>query len=120
MGKSAKFHKIGQTKKERDQIKIAKNSRVTKPDAPTSSKVKKALKAQGAPKPAAAKSIIKKSQVKPKEADGDVQMGNTSAGPSAPSQPKKHVLDGRVDYVSLMSSRRSGAQLKKKMIGTAK
>ncbi|KAJ3291360.1 hypothetical protein HK104_006155 [Borealophlyctis nickersoniae] len=114
MGKSAKVGRIGKTKKERDALKIAKNSGVIKTihDPAQTSATSKKSAARDVAKSTPASATVKSSTAKKQQQyDGDIEMGGIAK--STQRQQKKHILEGRVDYVSLMNSRKSGAQMKK-------
>ncbi|KAI8906603.1 hypothetical protein DFJ77DRAFT_477310 [Powellomyces hirtus] len=127
MGRSAKFGRVGKTKKERDQIKVTMNSRITKPTTPSAKSNRKtpseptqspavaaaaaALKAVANPRPAAKKTKEVPPPAPPAKASttAEVEMGDAT---SAAVPDKSYILKGRVDYVSLMNSRRSAKTLK--------
>ncbi|KAL2911546.1 hypothetical protein HK105_208990 [Polyrhizophydium stewartii] len=127
MGRSAKFSRIGQTKSDRDRIKVAKNSRVEKAQTDKASVRKPAaVAAPQAPPPAAAPPARKTqaSDVDMAPVAAAVRSARSAAAAAAAasanlsnpgkagtkpagdgSQPKSYVL-GEKDYVSLMNSRR--------------
>ncbi|TPX69043.1 hypothetical protein SpCBS45565_g02641 [Spizellomyces sp. 'palustris'] len=118
MGKSAKFGRAGKTKKERDQIKIAKNSRITKSSTTSSTAANiSATINQEVIQQSTNKTSPKLPQTtaKPKHStkdpDGDVVMSGSETDRKIQPKGKRYILEGRVDYVSLMNSRRSAKAL---------
>ncbi|KAJ3174180.1 hypothetical protein HDU88_000148 [Geranomyces variabilis] len=123
MGRSAKFNRVGKTKKERDAIKITMNSHISKKPAngPTTTR-KSATSSSNAVPTAANKLAARKSGVNAgvggsRKSDtamaGVITTATTADKTATEATPeKKHILSGRVDYVSLMNSRRSAKALK--------
>ncbi|KAJ3160338.1 hypothetical protein HDU86_000672 [Geranomyces michiganensis] len=118
MGRSAKFNRVGKTKKERDAIKITMNSRISKKPAsgPNAATRKPAIASSIAVPTAANKLAARKDGANGsgagKQPVNNTAMSGVSSDKEQPPKEHKHILSGRVDYVSLMNSRRSAKALK--------
>ncbi|KAI8592904.1 hypothetical protein BDZ88DRAFT_436471 [Geranomyces variabilis] len=120
MGRSAKFNRVGKTKKERDAIKITMNSRISKKPASGPTATRKSATSSSTAVPTAANKLaarkggvnagIGSSRKSDTAMAGVITTADKTATEATPE--KKHVLSGRVDYVSLMNSRRSAKALK--------
>ncbi|KAJ3183850.1 hypothetical protein HDU87_005966 [Geranomyces variabilis] len=120
MGRSAKFNRVGKTKKERDAIKITMNSRISKKPASGPSAARKSATASTTAVPTAANKLparkggVSETGGSSRKTDTAMEGVATAADKAAieAAPAKKHILSGRVDYVSLMNSRRSAKALK--------
>ncbi|KAI8928864.1 hypothetical protein BC831DRAFT_446963 [Entophlyctis helioformis] len=119
MGRSAKVARFGQSKSQRDQLKIVKNSRVEKSVAPdttagsttkaASAKLTQVLKtpavaaaatlALGKKKTGGQNGAVPPGRVE-SDRDGDVAMGAGGAGGAVKKTKPKYVTD--TDYVKMM------------------
>ncbi|KAL5033486.1 hypothetical protein BDV3_000473 [Batrachochytrium dendrobatidis] len=110
MGRSAKFFRLGQTKNERDRIKISKNTKIEKPTSETQKKVTDIKTAVDA----ALSNSLSVNDIVMQPASST--KSHTNLSQSVQSNPQTPVLDKRgvpvkskvldKDYVSMMNSRR--------------